>query len=89
MDYRARIEELRSKVDAIDVEVVDKLNRRAELALEIKSVKDMANIDLYDPKREEDIYAHILEANKGPMYDDGIRSVFEQILKEMKSLESR
>lgn len=82
------IEKLRAQINDLDREIVAALNKRAMLVLEIKSAKDQAGIDLLDPKREEQIFDNISSSNDGPLYDDSLKSIYEMILKEMKTLEN-
>lgn len=88
-EANVKIDALRAQIDSIDREIVAKLNERAKLVLEIKLVKVQSHLDLYDPQREEKIFENVAGASDGPMYDDSIRAVYEEILKEMKALESR
>ncbi len=85
-DARARIEALRDEIDGIDRRVVELLNERARLALEIRALKPRANLGLYDPKREEEIFAGLALANTGPLYADNLREIYEAILHVMKEL---
>ncbi len=87
--FEKTIEELRAKIDEIDVEIVRILNERAKLVLSIKDVKNQASIPLYDPRREEEIFEHISKSNRGPLYDDTLREIYDKILHTMKDLEER
>jgi chorismate mutase len=84
-DALHKINELRDNIDAIDRELVDKLNSRAGLALEIRKLKQENNLQLYDPGREEQIFKSITAINNGPLYDDDLRGIYEVILQVMKS----
>jgi len=83
---RARIDELRNGIDAIDCKVVELLNERARIALEIRALKPQAQLGLYDPKREEEIFAHLASCNSGPLYGDNLREIYGAILHVMKEL---
>lgn len=85
-ETRQRIAELRGEIDAVDCEIVRLLNRRAELSLEIRPLKPKVQLGLYDPRREEEIFAHLAECNEGPLYGDNLREIFETILHVMKEL---
>jgi len=50
------IQELRRLVDQVDDEILDLLNRRAALVIEIGKVKASKNKEFYAPKREQEIY---------------------------------
>jgi len=85
-DPQARIAALRARIDEVDCRLVGLLNERARLALEIRGIKPEANLSLYDPKREEEIFANLARCNDGPLYDDNLREVYEAILHVMKEL---
>jgi chorismate mutase len=85
-DAQARIGELRAGIDAIDERIVGLLNDRAGLALEIRGLKPQAKLSLYDPKREEEIFANLAKWNGGPLYADNLREVYEAVLHVMKEL---
>lgn len=86
MDPKEKIAELRAKVDEIDRKIVELLNERAQNVIEIINVKKEYGIPLYDPRREEEIFEKIREANKGPLYTEAVIDIYETILKWMKNL---
>jgi chorismate mutase len=81
-----RIGELRTRIDAIDCDLVRLLNERATLALEIRALKPAAQWSLYDPKREEEIFEHLAACNEGPLYGENLREIYEAVLHVMKEL---
>lgn len=82
-----KITEHRNEIDEIDKEIVDILNRRAEIVHQIRTLKQQADLSLFDPKREEEIYEKIFSHNKGPLYNENLQEIFEKILHCMKSFE--
>jgi len=80
------IEEIRGRIDAIDCRIVELLNERAKLALEIRTIKPQVHWGLYDPKREEEIFAHLASCNEGPLFDDNLREIYAAILHVMKEM---
>ena len=83
----ARIEDLRSRDDEVDREVVRILNERARIVQEIVAIKAEAGKPLFDPKREEEILRKVAEENEGPIYDSSMREIFELILHRIRDLE--
>ncbi|MCL4498718.1 MAG: chorismate mutase [Actinobacteria bacterium] len=81
----AKIEELRGRVDKIDNRIVSDLNERAKIVIDIRRIKEEAGLSLYDPGREEAIFASVTRANEGPLYDDSLRDIYECILHFMRS----
>ena len=84
----AQIEEHRAKIDEIDKELVALLNKRAGHSLVIRGLKPGAHMGLYDPKREEEIFARVSSYNEGPLYNDNVREIYATILKVMKETPS-
>lgn len=85
-DAKVGIDGLRMRIDEIDCQVVKLLNERAALALEIRALKPQAKMALYDPQREEQIFAKLAACNEGPLYDDNLREIYEAVLHVMKEL---
>jgi chorismate mutase len=79
--------ENRARIDTIDVQLVDLLNRRATAVGEIGRAKQAAAMAVYEPKREDDVYRNVLSANAGPLPDDALKRVFERIIDEMRTLQ--
>ena len=48
---------------AIDDELLDLLNKRANCSIEIGRIKRSRNLQIYDPKREDRILDRMVEAN--------------------------
>ncbi|MDQ4042717.1 MAG: chorismate mutase [Actinomycetota bacterium] len=86
-DTQARIEELRSRVDEVDRELIRILNERARIVQEMVEIKAQAGKPLFDPKREEEILRKVAEVNEGPIYDSSMREIFEIILHRIRDLE--
>ena len=85
---REEIEKHREAIDAIDRELVALLNNRASHSLVIRGLKPDAGMGLFDPKREEEIFAKISSYNDGPLYNEYLRQIYETILKVMKETPS-
>lgn len=84
----AAIQEHREQIDALDRQIVALLNKRAGHSLVIRGLKPGAHLGLYDPKREEEIFAKIDGYNEGPLYNDNLREIYATILKVMKETPS-
>ncbi len=81
------IEKLRRHIDAIDGEILDAINRRSEVVLEIARIKRNGNVKFYSPEREREVIERLLSLNKGPFPAEGLRSVYREILSASLSLE--
>lgn len=81
-----RIAQIRAEIDEIDGQLVGLLNRRAERSLEIRHLKPVVHWGLYDPQREEEIFANLAKHNEGPLFADNLREIYATILHVMKEL---
>ncbi|MDZ4180421.1 MAG: chorismate mutase [Coriobacteriia bacterium] len=81
-----QIEQHRSRIDEIDCQLVRLLNERATESLAIRGLKPQVHWGLYDPKREEEIFANLARCNEGPLYSENLREIYESILHVMKEL---
>lgn len=74
-------------IDAIDVELLDLLNRRTAIVEEIGRIKQQLALAIYEPKREEQVFANVLSHNHGPLPPDAVKRIFERIIDEMRTLQ--
>jgi chorismate mutase len=86
-EFVEKLNNFRKEINRIDTQIVDLLNERAKIVLEIKRLKKRNNIPLYDAKREEELINNLAEYNKGPLYNDNIIQIFESILRNVQILE--
>lgn len=77
----------REEIDGIDRRMVALLNERSRVVERIGAVKASMDMPVYEPKREDMVYANIMAANGGPIPDDAVRRIFERIIDEMRTLQ--
>lgn len=83
---KAKIEEHRKEIDALDEQIVLLLNKRAGESLAIRKLKPLVGMDLYDPDREKKIFDRLESMNKGPMHPEDIHEIYATLLKVMKAI---
>ena len=86
-DKESRLRGLRDEIDAIDDQVLELLNRRASVALEVGRVKKKDRGRFHVLEREEAIYKRLTEQNAGPFPSKAIRPIFREIISASLSLE--
>jgi chorismate mutase/prephenate dehydratase len=79
---------LRQAIDSLDDQVLDILNRRAELVMEVGKLKSAARGDFHVPSREREIYDRLTARNRGPFPNEGLKSVFREIISASLALEA-
>ena len=77
----------RVHIDDMDRRLVALLNERTAIVEQIGQVKKNARMAVYEPKREDAVYANIAGANQGPLPEDALRRIFERIIDEMRKVQ--
>ncbi len=85
--FKEKLKKYREEINKIDKSLVDFLNKRAEVVMKIKKLKEDRDVPLYDAKREEELINNIIKYNKGPLYNDNVIQIFESILRNVQVLE--
>ncbi len=83
------ISDWRKKIDELDIEIVRLISQRAEAARAIGELKRSANLPVYEPRREQDVFDHVRAANPGPLPDSELLHVYERIIDVMRTLQRR
>jgi chorismate mutase len=81
------LESLRAEIDALDVEIVRLLNRRARLGLAAGHAKTRSGRPLTDSERERDVLVRISRANDGPLPQGELLALYRQLIETIKHLE--
>jgi len=77
----------RQSIDSLDVRIVELLNERTSVVQEIGRIKHTAQLPVYEPRREDQVFANVTAHNKGPLPDDALRRIFERIIDEMRKVQ--
>jgi len=89
-DASDRLKEIRDRIDALDAELLELLNRRAALAREVAGVKrDEAPGEVYRPDREAEVLRRALAANAGPLGEEQVARLFREIMSACRALQKR
>ncbi|MDZ7707208.1 MAG: chorismate mutase [Trueperaceae bacterium] len=83
----AKIRSLRDDIDTLNLEILDKLSKRAELAEAIGELQTQTGSSHYDPVREQAMLDALTAANRGPFDDATVKSLFKQIFQASMHLE--
>src|SRR5271156_530787 len=77
-----KIKNWRKKIDAIDSAMLQLLNLRTELALEVGRLKNERGLSLRVPAREEEILSRMKKLNPGPLSSESVAKIYQRILDE-------
>ena len=83
------IRQLRESISDNDRKLMESLNKRLELVARLKKYKESRGIGFVDPEREEWMLQYLQRANRGPLSEDGLRELFEEVLDLTKREVSR
>ncbi|WP_020675631.1 prephenate dehydratase [Geopsychrobacter electrodiphilus] len=83
----SNLKKLRNKIDQIDDQILDLLNNRARVVLEVGKAKAGESREFYVPSRERAIFERLQGGNPGPFPNESICRVFREIISASLSLE--
>ncbi|MCQ6274416.1 bifunctional 3-deoxy-7-phosphoheptulonate synthase/chorismate mutase [Bacillus sp. V3B] len=75
------LDQLRQRVEELNLELLTLINERARTVQEIGRVKETQGVNRYDPVRERHMLDLITDNNDGPFEDSTILHLFKQIFK--------
>jgi chorismate mutase/prephenate dehydratase len=81
------LEKLRQQIDAMDGRIVDLLNERARIVVEIGRLKQATNIPIYAPDREKAVMDKVRRLNHGPLGDRCLEAVYRELMSGSFALE--
>jgi len=86
-EAQALLADCRRKIDAIDVELRDLLNRRAGIVDDVVRAKEALAMPVYEAAREEEVLRKSTTGNPGPLSNQALRNIFEAIMQEMRMIQ--
>ncbi len=78
---------LRERIDAIDNEILELLNKRADVVIAVGKAKEGTDGVFYVPSREKAIYERLTAVNAGPFPNDAVVKVFREIISASLNME--
>lgn len=81
------LDKLRKEIDEIDNEILNLLNQRANIVIDIAHIKRNENAKFYSPEREKQILERLTVLNKGPFPNETLKVIYREILSASLSLE--
>jgi chorismate mutase len=77
----------RVKIDELDRKLVELLSQRAQAAHEIGKLKRTAGMPIYEPDREQTVFANVTKVNPGPLPDRDLLRIYERIMDIMRQIQ--
>ncbi|MFA6134499.1 MAG: prephenate dehydratase [Phycisphaerae bacterium] len=82
-----KLAELRRRIDELDHQIVDLLNQRAQVVVEVGKTKLADGTPIYSPDREQAVLKRIAELNKGPLPHRTLQAIYRELMSGSFALE--
>jgi chorismate mutase/prephenate dehydratase len=81
------LESLRRKIDKVDKKIVEALNIRANITVEIARIKNKLGKSIYSPDREREVLRRVTAVNKGILNAAALEAIYREIMSCSLALE--
>jgi chorismate mutase / prephenate dehydratase len=78
---------LRAQIDELDQKIVDLLNQRAKVVVEVGKIKQQHNTPIYQPDREKQVMEKVRTLNHGPLPNRCLEAVYRELMSGSFALE--
>jgi len=82
-----KLKQCRGQIDGLDLKILDLLNERAQVALEIGAAKREAGLPVVELSRERAVVEGMMSRNGGPLTHDAIERIYTAVMMEMRRLQ--
>ncbi|MDD4650495.1 MAG: prephenate dehydratase [Desulfoplanes sp.] len=79
---------LRHSIDEVDAKLLELLNQRASLSLDIGTIKSRGKFPILNPKREKDLVADLKAHNAGPLPNAHLERIYCEIMSSSRRLQA-
>jgi chorismate mutase/prephenate dehydratase len=86
-DDSANLQALRQQIDSLDTRIVQLLNDRARVVVDIGKLKQQTNAPIYAPDREKIVLQKVRDLNQGPLPDRCLEAVYRELMSGSFALE--
>jgi len=81
------LNECRQRIDELDLRILELLNERTRAVERIGKAKRVLAMPIYEPRREDEVYANITNHNGGPLPSEAVKRIFERVIDEMRNVQ--
>lgn len=71
---------LRAKIDELDRQIVELLNQRAEVVVEVGKAKRADGTPVYSPDREQEVLQRVSRLNRGPLPPKTLQAIYRELM---------
>ncbi|MGH7864555.1 MAG: prephenate dehydratase [Candidatus Binataceae bacterium] len=83
----ASLDDLRGRIDALNLDLLRIVSERAALAAQIGRLKKSNGGTIFDPAREREVFERVVAGNPGPLSAEHVRRIFVEIISACRALE--
>ena len=77
---------LRQKIDDLDKKIVELLNERARIVVDIGKTKQVSGSPIYAPDREQAVLKRIAELNPGPLPPKTLQAIYRELMSDRQAV---
>jgi len=78
---------VRSRIDAIDDQLLELLNERSRLSMQVGRIKAGEKSNIFKPQREIEILKRLSADNSGPLPEKALKTIWREIFSSTRSLQ--
>ena len=78
---------VRNRIDAIDDRLLELLNERSRLSLQVGRIKAGEKSNIFKPQREIEILKRLSAGNPGPLPEKALKTIWREIFSSSRSLQ--
>jgi len=82
------LDDLRKQIDSLDSEIINLLNERINVVLNIGAEKNKTGAEIYVPARERAVFDKINRLNEGPLPEESAHAIYREIMSAALALET-
>lgn len=86
-ERQSEMDQFRRRIDELDQQLVQRLNERAEVVVEIGKLKRGGDWPIYAPDRERQVLDQIRRYNQGPLSDICLEAIWRELMSGSFALE--
>jgi len=86
-DTQAQLAPLRKRIDELDKQLIELLNERAKVVVEVGNIKRTDDSPIYAPEREQKVIEQVRRYNQGPLPDSCVEAIWRELMSGSFALE--
>ncbi len=89
MSPQGKLQALREQIDQINLQILELINERARVVMDISQVQTELGTSFYDPSREGQMLQALEDANQGPFSNETVKALFREIFRASLAMQEK